>query len=72
MRAKFQCDSITQYANFDGIKVEMYPVMDLQGENAEFWKSTPNGKLEVTVTTSKASELFKVGKHYYLDFTLVE
>lgn len=39
-------------------------------ENARFTRATPSGKLTLTVDNPGA--VFTPGRHYYLDFTLVE
>ncbi|MEH2293827.1 hypothetical protein [Nostoc sp.] len=69
MRAKFQVASVSRFADFDGVEVKLRPVIDDYEENKKFWKYTPQGKLEVTITNPNAVEFFEVGKEYYLDFS---
>lgn len=71
MRAKFYVNTITTYAGYVGVKVELSPVMNDSQENKKFWKATPNGKLELSITHPDAAKYFEVGKEYYLDFTEV-
>ncbi|WP_218963862.1 hypothetical protein [Nostoc linckia] len=40
-------------------------------ENAEFWKATPNGKLEMCITNPNAKNSFQPGVYYWLDFVLI-
>lgn len=72
MRAKFQVNTVTRFANYSGIKVEMSPVVGMEGENKEFWDATPNGRLEMTITNPSAASFLEVGKEYYLDFSKAE
>ncbi|MFN6565459.1 MAG: hypothetical protein RMY28_037440 [Nostoc sp. ChiSLP01] len=72
MRAKFFAESVTQHSS--GSNSVLLKAV-LQGpndtENAEFWKATPSGKLEMCITNPNAKNFFQPGLHYYLDFTLV-
>lgn len=67
VRAKFRCDSVTQYMDHRK-KVELYPVTSGSEENKRFFASTPTGKIEMYITT-EAALMFTPGKEYYIDFT---
>lgn len=71
VRAKFKVQSVTQYEG-DSVKVELWPVTTGSEENKTFWRYTPSGKLEMTINNSVASDEFKAGAEFYLDFTKVE
>lgn len=49
--------------------IELYPVTATSAENAEFFKSTPNGKIELHVVNLDAAALFEPGKEYFVDFS---
>lgn len=70
-RAKFQVVSITKYAYFGGIKIEMAPVYsdDPGHPNKVFWEATPSGKIEMQINNLSAAQQFEVGKEYYVDFS---
>lgn len=71
VRAKFVCKRVEEDEFNKRIHCEA--VHSLEGENADFVKATPSGNLEMMLDLdSKASEVFKPGKEYYLDFTEVE
>jgi hypothetical protein len=44
------------------------PVLSGAGENREFWKWTPSGKLEFACLNPAVN--FEIGKDYYLDLSL--
>jgi len=69
MRAKFQVASVSRFADFVGVGVNLRPVIGDSEENKQFWKYTPEGKFEVTITNPNAVDFFEVGEEYYLDFT---
>lgn len=71
VRAKFVCWSITKRKNHDSQKpflwdYEFSPVTSGSEENSKFYAYTPSGSIRLS---SINSELFEVGKEYYLDFT---
>jgi hypothetical protein len=74
VRAKFMCSQVTKSAWGSEI-AECNAVMakpgDPMGENAQFNKATPNGKLLITIDNPAVQGFFKPGKEYYLDFTEV-
>ncbi len=70
MRAKFHVENVTSYST-GAIGVLLMPIR--QGpddtQNTQFWKATPNGKLEMCITNPDAKDFFKPGAEYYIDFT---
>jgi hypothetical protein len=81
-RAKFQCSNktITTDSGWDYLEnasttkevanIELLPVTGGSEENKSFFKSTPNGKIELRVLNLAAAEMFEIGKEYYVDFTV--
>jgi hypothetical protein len=67
MRAKFRCESVTQFVAQEN--VELRPVTQGSLENNSFSKYTPAGKLEMCITNPGAIGFFQPGKEYYLDIT---
>lgn len=65
-RCKVRCESVTQDRN-GMYSYLFYPVTGGSEENEQFFRWTPNGKIEFGVTTEKK---FEPGEEYYLDFTL--
>jgi hypothetical protein len=71
VRAKFQCNSIE--INTWTKTAKLSAVCGAEGENKDFTEATPNGTLEIMIQGDvPASEFFKPGKEYYLDFTIAE
>jgi hypothetical protein len=71
VRAKFNCTSIEKYQF--GMTAKFMAVYGKEGENADFTKATPNGTLQIGISSDvPASEFFTPGKSYYLDFTPAE
>jgi hypothetical protein len=71
MRAKFRCNSVTDYGYQK--QVELDAVMsDENQENQDFNKYTPAGKLTMTIDQSGAMDFIKPEKEYYLDFVEAE
>lgn len=66
IRAKFNVAEITKYGNGGGAKVTLLPVTGGSEENKEFWKYTPNGKIELSIDNPDAE--FELGE-YFVDFT---
>lgn len=68
VRAKFQVQSITEQQG--GLKtVQLHPVTSGSPENAEFFKWTPSGSIQLGVLNPAAAEQFKPGDVFYVDFT---
>ena len=71
MRAKFQCNSVTNYG--PGEKAELSAVYgDGNPENNQFNNATPYAELKIQIDNPSARGYFKPGKTYYLDFTEVQ
>lgn len=69
--AKFKCYSVDDFEH--GKVAKLNAVLSDKGENKDFVESTPSGKLEITISKDyPASNFFKAGKDYYLDFTEVQ
>ena len=68
-RAKFTVTERleTQYNH----KFTMTPVVSGSPENEAFFKTTPGGKIEISVA-KQLGDLFQVNKSYYVDFTEAE
>ena len=72
VRAKFQCHSVTEF-NYGGKQAKFSAVHGNNGENKDFTTATPSGQLEITISKDvPATDFFKPGKEYYLDFTAAE
>lgn len=70
VRAKFICNSITNYGY--NIEAKLSAIHSDNGENADFTKATPNGSLSITIAKDvPAFKFFEVGESYYLDFAKV-
>lgn len=81
VRAKFRVISVTRtrqgcWDKGEGRSVEkevqtitLYPVTDTGGENAEFYASTPSGKIELGTVNAHAAAAFELGRECYCDFT---
>lgn len=71
VRAKFRCNSVTDYGT--STSAELGAVAD-DGteENKRFNKATPSGQLKITVDNPTTRDFLKPGKYYYLDFTEAE
>jgi hypothetical protein len=68
VRAKFKVQSITETeGGFKSIK--LLAVTSGSPENAEFFKWTPSATIDMGTVNPAASEQFKPGKEFYVDFT---
>ena len=77
VRAKFRCISIELFSSEPGGNRRVKLSAVTAGQNASeedkaFWKYTPSGTVEMTIDNPPASEMFEIGKTYYLDFTVAE
>lgn len=73
IRAKFQCQAMTQSCWSTGSKTYRFQAVYDQGlaeEDRSFAKATPSGTLEIQADNPNAQ--FELGTFYYLDFTPVE
>jgi hypothetical protein len=68
VRAKFRVQSITESEG--GVKTaKLFPVTSGSAENAEFYKWTPGGSIDLGTLNPKAAEQFVPGREFYVDFT---
>lgn len=68
VRAKFKVATVTESEG--GVKtVKLHPVSSGSPENAEFFKWTPSGSIELGTINPAAAEQFKPGDQFYVDFT---
>jgi len=66
VRAKF----VVTFVNPGTGQVTLQPVTGSDcSQNKAFWKATPIGRLDMTLTKPKAIAQFIDGNEYYLDFT---
>lgn len=70
VRAKFKVTNIEP--NGEVVNIVLNPVIDGSEENKEFFKWTPGGQINLGCCNPAATEQFKVGKEYYIDFTPAE
>lgn len=68
VRAKFKVQSVTEAEG--GLKsATLTPVTSGSKENEEFYKWTPGGQINLSTMNPAASEQFKPGRVFYVDFT---
>lgn len=73
VRAKFRCIAIAPTDSDGSIQsITLEPVMSGSDENAEFFKYTPTGLIQIGTTNPAAAAQFVYGAEYYVDFTMVE
>ena len=71
VKAKFICNCVTNYQYNQ--QVEMSAVYGTEGENKDFSKATPSGKLNICIDKeTPAFDSFIPGKSYYLTFEEAE
>lgn len=71
MKAKFRCNSITDFGTHK--QVNFSAVHSAQGENVDFAKATPYGELKMNIDSdAPASNFFIPANDYYLVFEEVE
>lgn len=72
IRAKFQCQSVTNYGGSE--EVRLTPVVGADGneENKSFSKYTPSGELKMLIDNLDTRGFFIPNKEYYLDITKAE
>ena len=71
VRAKFTCIQVTKYKSGWGdypfhFNYKFMAVSSGSEENKAFFAATPSGSVELSALKS---DMFEVGKEYYLDFT---
>jgi len=76
MRAKFNCDSVTEYSygNKEAKLSAVYGTNDKDNEeNNQFAEATPSGNITIQVDKNAVAKDYLVpGKTYYVDFTEVD
>jgi len=70
IRAKFYVASKTEFPN--GYEIKLNAVISGSEENKNFYRHTPNGRLELSIVNNDTANCFEVGKEYYVDFTKAE
>lgn len=71
VRAKFRCDSVTQYQYASEVKLSA--VYGTAGDNADFADATPGGTLTMMISKGRpAADVFTPGSEFYLTFTPAE
>lgn len=68
VRAKFKVQCITDWGSLKQIKLQAVFAGEIP-ENQRYHKYTPSGELSITIDNPSASDQFKVGEEFYLDFT---
>ena len=75
VRAKFRVNNIRTYTDDpNGLKtIVLHAVYD-DGipENQRFAQATPSGTVEITINNPPASDVFKHGQEFYVDFSPIE
>ena len=71
--AKFTVASVTDYntgTSGDTLRqVKLNAVTRGDGDPEDFWKYTPAGTLDITISYPDTAEQFVPGKSFYIDFT---
>lgn len=69
VKAKFRVAKVVAHES-GAQTVELYPVTSKEGDNADYAKYTPSGKLEMQIGEgTRATEYFKPGKECYVTFS---
>lgn len=71
VRAKFKVQSVTDYGQVQQVKLTAV-TDDGIPENQRYHKYTPSGEMMLSIDNPSASEQFKPGKSFYVDFTSAE
>lgn len=75
IRCKVVCRSVEKFIEIWGDRTKALYTAKLcavtggSKENEEFWKHTPSGSIDFQTITS---DVFEVGKDYFVDFTVAE
>ena len=72
VRAKFYVSSITLSSYDQGSRqVKLQAVTRKEGDNAEFFKSTPSGSIDMNISNPETAQWFqdRLGRDFYVDFT---
>lgn len=75
IRAKFRVSTVTDHYVHGNPKNECHKTVLLHavtrddGDPEDFWKYTPAGTLDITISYPDTAEQFVPGKSFYIDFT---
>ncbi|MHB9148335.1 MAG: hypothetical protein ACYC2U_08245 [Candidatus Amoebophilus sp.] len=69
VRAKFVVET-KDPGDFGNITLSPVYSTDPNHENKKFWDATPAGQIQMWIQNPEAFKHFKLGKEYYVDFTL--
>lgn len=69
-RAKFTCNSVTDYGQTQEVKLTA--VTGGGKENEKFWRYTPGGEIRLHIDNPEAAKMFKPGQEYYIDIAPAE
>jgi hypothetical protein len=70
VRAKFKVDSVNQTEDY--AHVILRAVTSGSEENKTFWKYTPSGVIDMSITNPAAVAQFVEGQAYYVDFSIAD
>lgn len=70
-RAKFRCNSVTDYGHGKEVALDVVCDPKGNGENANFTKATPSGSIKMRIDNPEAAVQFMPGTEYYADFSAV-
>jgi hypothetical protein len=71
VRSKWRVQSSVPYSD-QSTGVYLCPVYAGSEENDQFWRATPNGSLQMTLTIPEAAGIFESGTEFYVDFIKAE
>ena len=66
-RVKFKVSTVTLYGYSEDIS--LYPVVGGSDENESYYKATPSGKVELSITNPNLHGKIKPGMEFYIDFS---
>jgi len=72
IRAKMQCESVTQQSEGENKYAEQVKLRAVYGdgeENKTYADATPSATVDMTISNKGAWGAFEQGKEYYVDFT---
>lgn len=70
VRAKFIVESITDFGSIKKVTLRAVSDDDIP-ENQRYHRYTPQGLIEISIDNPPASDQFKPGDRFYVDFTPV-
>jgi len=78
VQALFQCNDVLERKAADGsasaqiVRLNAFYAPDPNNVNHAFWKATPTGSIEMTISNPSAFDAFVPGGKYLLTFERVE